>query len=847
MRDKTMQNDDILQKLMTQDPLPEGKGEHSDAAHHLTSLGVPLEKSGTNSFAIDTTSVSIFSGISTLSRMLVNDFIEQCGRGISDIMVQHKLLPQLNPELSATGVEWITVYARLDAAEDLPIRHQEFNDAIELVFHSIQSARWSGLLFPDSRNKKKGAGQNVALLFPFHLYGNRDYFILVEYESSGKFLRITVENARLSRIQLKHVPHRVVDNLDCYHLIPDLRQTARQIYQGILREAFLGKLELNETLEHQPVLFNAIREGGLNKLDTIIFHWPFSELTTLTGEKNADFSAGTDFFKLINKELLILQDRDVLNRLGRDAVIEMRDGAWRVFFELSRRKSCLHVSWQEMRSYAGLADYLDHMPILKKTAETFQDAVPPLHLMLVHHITAEILGFIKACRTVGFSTINTFFVKYSGVVPDDYMETLLSLSEEDYRFHALQRIEKPGSVRGGFKLSSQYSSIDAIQSLDEDLAAYDYSFLDAMRLAAGHVFMRETARIYLNNGKMLLIEDGGYLSPLINQFCLEGKTLADALDYFHVDPAGLGLPKELLQVMLRDWLAPLLVGIVEHTRNGYDANREVEERFGRMQFPVCSIATSDLKRGPEAHECAVSILNAIENVMHRIGLLLSRRRVLVLGSRGAIGSYMLAELVHRLGPEKVAGIDIAVTSGETGALLEVRTLEDLDKSLLYDINFFIGAVGKSIMKHRLLEDLVVHSRQSQLYFASGSTKTSEFIDLENWLVDLQKSGHPIIAGHDIRIEQSPLRDLQTRVGQGQIIELHFLEKDITDKTLYLLANLTPINFLYYGIPREMIDEVLSQLLRVSVGLARHELNERPLPRKLLAVDHEIDSDANLSD
>ncbi len=176
MRDKTMQNDDILQKLMTQDPLPEGKGEHSDAAHHLTSLGVPLEKSGTNSFTIDTTSISVFSGISTLSRMLVNDFIEQCGRGISDVMVQHKLLQQLNPELYTTGVEWIMVYARLDAAEDLPIHHQEFNDAIELVFHSIQSARWSGLLFPDSRNKKKGAGQNVALLFPFHLYGNRELF-----------------------------------------------------------------------------------------------------------------------------------------------------------------------------------------------------------------------------------------------------------------------------------------------------------------------------------------------------------------------------------------------------------------------------------------------------------------------------------------------------------------------------------------------------------------------------------------------------------------------------------------------------------------------------------------------
>lgn len=847
MKDKTMNNDDILQKLMTPDPLPENAEKHSDVEHHLTSLGVPLEKSGANRFTIDMTGVSVFSGISTLSRMLVNDFIEQRGRGISDVMVQHKLLQQLNPELYAAGVEWIMIYARLGATEDLPIHHREFNDAIEIVFHSIQSARWSGLLFPDSCNGKKNAGQKVALLFPFHLYGDRDYFILAEYESLGKFLRITVENAALSRIQLKHVPHRVVDNLDRYHLIPDLRQTARQIYQGILKEAFLGKLELQETFEHQPVLFDAIREGGLNRLDTIIFHWPFSELTTLTGDKSADSPVGTDFFRLINKELLILEDRDVLHRLSRDAVIELQNGPWRVFFELSRHKSCLHVCWQEMRSYSGLADYLNQMPTLKKTAETFQDVLPPLRLMLVHHITAEILGFIRACRNVGFNSIDTFFVKYSGVVPDDYMETLLSLSEEDYRSYALQRIEKSGSVRVGYQLSRQYSSIDTIQSLDEHLAARDYSFFDATRLAAGHVFMRKAAQTYLHNGKMLLIEDGGYVSPLINQFCLEGKTLGDALNYFHVDPAGLGLPKEVLPVMLRDWLSPLLVGFVEHTRNGYDANYDVEKRFGRMQFPVCSIAISDLKRGPEAHECAISILNAIENVMHRVGLLLSRRRALVLGSRGAIGSYMLSELAHRLGPEKVVGIDIAVTPGETGAPLEVGTLEDIDDSLLYDINLFIGIIGKSIIKRQLLENLMVHSLQSQLYFASGSTKTAEFIDMENWLVDLQKSGNPAIAGHEIRIEQAPLRDLQTRVVQGQIIKIHFLEEGITDKALYLLGNLTPINFLYYGIPRESIDEVLSQLLRVSVGLTLHELNERPLPRKLLAVDHEIDSDANLVD
>jgi hypothetical protein len=338
-----MNNDDILQKLMTPDPLPENAEKHSDVEHHLTSLGVPLEKSGANRFTIDMTGVSVFSGISTLSRMLVNDFIEQRGRGISDVMVQHKLLQQLNPELYAAGVEWIMIYARLGATEDLPIHHREFNDAIEIVFHSIQSARWSGLLFPDSCNGKKNAGQKVALLFPFHLYGDRDYFILAEYESLGKFLRITVENAALSRIQLKHVPHRVVDNLDRYHLIPDLRQTARQIYQGILKEAFLGKLELQETFEHQPVLFDAIREGGLNRLDTIIFHWPFSELTTLTGDKSADSPVGTDFFRLINKELLILEARMPLSscKTARGVSFLNSPGIKAVYMYAGRR--CAHI------------------------------------------------------------------------------------------------------------------------------------------------------------------------------------------------------------------------------------------------------------------------------------------------------------------------------------------------------------------------------------------------------------------------------------------------------------------------------------------------------------------------
>ena len=227
--------DDILQKLMQPGTTPETARPPEADLHHLTSLGVPLEETGPNCYRIDTTQVGVFAGLSTLTRMLVNDFLEQCGLGITDVLVQRKLLPLLNPELIEAGVEWIMIYARLEATEDIPIRHQDFSQAIEVVFHSIQSARWGGVLFPGYFNRGAESRSKTALLFPFYMDEKHDYFILVEYESNGKFLRITIENARLSRIQLKHVPHRVVDNLDRFHLIPDLRQHARQIYQSILR------------------------------------------------------------------------------------------------------------------------------------------------------------------------------------------------------------------------------------------------------------------------------------------------------------------------------------------------------------------------------------------------------------------------------------------------------------------------------------------------------------------------------------------------------------------------------------------------------------------------------------
>ena len=52
----------------------------------------------------------------------------------------------------------------------------------------------------------------------------------------------------------------------------------------------------------------------------------------------------------------------------------------------------------------------------------------------------------------------------------------------------------------------------------------------------------------------------------------------------------------------------------------------------------------------------------------------------------------------------------------------------------------------------------------------------------------------------------------------------------------------PINFLYYGVPAEVIDMVLAQLLQCSLGLARRVSAGEDLEKKPYAVDHEIDLD-----
>lgn len=336
------------------------------------------------------------------------------------------------------------------------------------------------------------------------------------------------------------------------------------------------------------------------------------------------------------------------------------------------------------------------------------------------------------------------------------------------------------------------------------------------------------------------MEDGGYLAPIINRFCLEGKTLGEVFEHFH-----LPRPAEAFHMPLADWLAPVFPGSVEHTKNGYDYLNEVAQAFGKLQYPALSIAVSDLKRGPEARACAVSILNAAENILHRLGLLLSRRTIVILGSAGAIGGFLRKELGRRLTKGCLFGVDVAAGNDAADGIQEAKTLDELGSGVLRNADMFIGVTGLSLLQRGHLEEILLNGRQPAVFFISGSTKTVEFADAQHYLQSLRDTPNARIGGRPVSADFKPLRDLQTGILQGYEIRLAFTDQPSCGKILYLLGEGMPLNFLYYGIPREIVDEVMAQLFCVSCGLIRRLRAAAALPPALLAVDREIDANADL--
>lgn len=833
---------DMLTTLIRTQADREARETTAGAFEELATLGAAPLRQSDRHIALDLSRIRVFRNLHTFVSLLAEEVIEQCAFGAADIMVRRKVDPRLTPELAAAGLDWVTIYVRLDAAEGLPFNHRSFGLRLQMIFRALQTERWGGALFPGYFGlQSPEAAAPPALLFPFHLHDAEDpggHYYLVEHSRPGRFLRITIEDADHSRLQLKHIPHRVVDQPLRRSFFADIFSTAKKIHQGILHDALNHRAEHVETAAQLPDFFAYLKQTGLPRVQQIRFTWPTDDRQMIFLEKS-DAAALSESLGMLVKEIQLFEDPAVLQMLAQGQTVEMISGAFHIYCDVSRWGACLNVSFDEIREKQDLADYLAPMKALEAALARRPRALAGVRLFVIHHATAEVLGLLKAFADAGCETLATFFVQYAGIVPDAYLETLMSLPPETFRFYGLQKMESRLKLGGAYLLSRHFTPLDDGCAVDQALADEAPDFLGAMRLAAGHLFLKETASARLANRQLLLVEDGGYLAPLLNRFCLEGKTLGDVFAAFR-----LPLTADDGAMLFSDWLAPVFAGSVEHTKNGYDYVNEVVQALGKLRFPAASIAVSDLKRGPEAQACAISILNAVESILHRLGLIFSRRNVVLLGSAGAISGFLKAELSRRLAEGSLCGVDIAAGNGAEGGIREVRTLDDLESGVLRNADMFIGVTGQSLLQRSHLEEILLHGRQPAVFLISGSTKTVEFADAQNYLQSLRDAPDARVGDRAASVDFKPLRDLQTGILQGYEVRLRFTDRPSGDKIIYLLGGGMPLNFLYYGIPREIIDEVMAQLFCVSCGLVRRRRAGDPLPPALLAVDREIDSDAD---
>jgi hypothetical protein len=337
---------DVLRSLIRD---REEKAAGPDVDGHLTTLGVPLVRQGDRHWLIDLTRIRVFRNLHTFVGLLINEVVEQCGFGVADIMVRRRVDPNLTPELAALGLDWVMLYARLDTAEGLPFHHRQFSEAMQMIFRTLQTERWGGILFPLFFRPSGPAAEGAppALLFPFHLQdqnGEKGHFFLVEHNRPGRFLRITVEDAESSRLQLRHIPHRVVDQKPLHSYLPDIHRIAEQIHQGLLRECMNERAEYTEIPAHQRGLFDHLQRSGLEHLQSLRFTWPTDDTQMLLIERS---DSPSDSLAMLIKEIQLLEDPLVLGCLARGDLVEMISGPFCIFFDLSRYGASLTVSFDE--------------------------------------------------------------------------------------------------------------------------------------------------------------------------------------------------------------------------------------------------------------------------------------------------------------------------------------------------------------------------------------------------------------------------------------------------------------------------------------------------------------------
>jgi hypothetical protein len=109
---------------------------------------------------------------------------------------------------------------------------------------------------------------------------------------------------------------------------------------------------------------------------------------------------------------------------------------------------------------------------------------------------------------------------------------------------------------------------------------------------------------------------------------------------------------------------------------------------------------------------------------------------------------------------------------------------------------------------------------------------------------LLASENPVLNGNPLKIRSTPIEDPQSSALLGSVVSFELSQGNgIKTVDFYLLGNLMPVNFQYFGVARETMNPVMTEFVSLVKTVSRAQ--EKGLPCDLLTLDHTIDLEGNL--
>ncbi|MDZ4724995.1 MAG: hypothetical protein SH817_02475 [Leptospira sp.] len=803
-----------------------------------TSLGPPLLKISEGNWEIDLSSLRIFFGLSILSRSLAEEIGNQLHSAPGDVSFLYKINPSINHELTDMHIQHVQVYARAGVLNDWILYRSQFEDDLRIVLGTFQRQSIARKLHPEFYGEDARTNPSVGLLFPFYEIDKEttvNYQILLErvtsLSHSGEFfLRITIDSNTDSTLDLLKINHERVDEIGRRTYIAGLSKISESLANSILSAAQKGETFFEEENRHFNKVFEQIEKTPFGRLTNINFYWEdqFRQILLASSIENA--------LPLMKKLFLILEDTDIANVIKDGNTVLAKLGRSEVYIDLSRLDRVLNFSFNKRRTQIDSSFYLKRMILLEQIANSnnHKFSFEGINIFLIHHITSEIISLIETFRRLKAKSIDVAFVKYGGNIPPIYLDVLLDIPTEQFYMAGLEfKLTKNNKAYYG--VSPLYSDFAKHNKFKEKLEEAKFGFYDAMRYLATFLFLNKLFFLKSPSEKFLLIEDGGYIAPILNQRCLENKSLLEYCEEFWIE-----CPIEFQNLSLKEFILSRVIGTVEHTRNGFDRLLKVSGESNILALTAYSIAISKEKSKEESKEVAYSILNAIENTLHGLGKVISKRKIMLLGSHGNIGTfldkYLIGGRLHESNLDLIR-VDLKILSNEP---FLYKAFTDVDNEEFLNVDLIIGVTGDSVLKQKNFENWILNSKKPHLFLVSGSTKTVEFSDFIDWMNQLNSTTQPMIGSDIVKLEISRILDPQTQMDLGGKIHFEFQYQDqMIEKSIYLLSDGSPINFLFFGVPTESMDPIISQLTSTALGMV-HQFKNNNLPSpKLYAVDHQI--------